>query len=87
MPDEEEKEKYSVDFVRKGSLDEEFQDMESERSKESMHGNEQNFAHVNVSEVGSSEEKQKLGVGWGSGQATGLSLQQKQTIRYVQSIL
>ena len=82
MPDEEEKEKYSVDFLRKGSLADEAQEMEKDRIGDSGHDGRENFETAAVIDRGTSDEKPKSGVGWGLGKSTGLSLEQKQLIRY-----
>ncbi|KAG0621930.1 hypothetical protein M758_3G059000 [Ceratodon purpureus] len=83
LPDEEEKEKYSVDFLRKGSLDDEAQEMERDRLGDSRHDGRENFETAAVFDGGTSDEKPKSGVGWGLGKSTGLSLEQKQLIREV----
>lgn len=82
LPDEEEKEKYSVDFLRKGSLDDEAQEMERDRLGDSSHDGRENFQNSAVIDGGTSDEKPKSGVGWGLGKSTGLSHEQKELIRY-----
>lgn len=85
LPDEEEKEKYSVDFLRKGTLGDEAEEMERERRGDFKYDERENFGTAEVPCVidrGTSEEKPKSGVGWGLGKSTGLSLEQKQLIRY-----
>lgn len=82
VPDEEEKEKYSVDFLRKGTLDDEAEEMENFK-----YDGRENFGTAEVPVVidrgtGTAEEKPKSGVGWGLGKSTGLSVEQKQLIRY-----
>jgi len=85
LPDEEEKEKYSVDFLLKGTLGDEAEEIERERLGDFKHYERENFGTAEVPVVidrGTSEAKPKSGVGWGLGKSTGLSLEQKQLIRY-----
>lgn len=81
LPDEEEKEKYSVDFLRKGSLSDEALEIERERLGDSKHDSRESFETSGV-DAGTSEAKPMSGVGWGLGKSTGLSHEQKQLIRY-----
>lgn len=82
LPDEEEKEKYSVDFLRKGSLSDEALEIERERLGDSKHDSRESFETSGV-DAGTAEAKPMSGVGWGLGKSTGLSHEQKQLIREV----
>jgi hypothetical protein len=82
LPDEEDKEKYSVDFLRKGSLDDEAREMERDRLGDFKHDGRENSETAAV-DGSTPDEKPKPGVGWGLGKSTGLSHEQKQLIRYM----
>lgn len=78
LPDEEEKEKYSVDFLRKGTLDDEFKEMEGEKHGETPYNGRD--SSDTLADEGSAE-KLKTGVGWGLRNSTGLTQEQKQAIK------
>lgn len=76
--DEEEKEKYSVDFFCKGILGDEVEEMEREWCGDFKYDERENFGIVEVLCVidrGMLEEKLKFGVGWGLGKFIGLSFE------------
>ncbi|CAM6055555.1 unnamed protein product [Sphagnum tenellum] len=81
VSDEEEKEKYSVDFLKKGYLEDEFKEMERERRGEPVDNLRKDTETANP--AGVDVEKQRLGVGWRPGTTTGLTQEQKQIIREV----
>jgi hypothetical protein len=84
VSDEEEKEKYSVDFLKKGYLEDEFEEMERERRGEPVDNLRKDPETANP--AGVDVEKQRLGVGWRPGTTTGLTQEQKQIIRFLSRI-
>lgn len=70
--DEEEKEKYSVDFFCKGFLSDEVLEIEREWLGDFKYDLRESFEILGV-DVGMLEVKLMLGVGWGLGKLIGLS--------------
>ncbi len=82
MADEEEKGKQNVDFLKKGDLEDEFEEMEKERRRGGPGDNLREDGPETANPAGVDVEKQRLGVGWRTVTTTGLTQERKQIIRF-----
>ncbi len=82
VADEEEKEKQSVDFLMKGYLEDEFEEMERERGWAELVDNLREDDPETPNPAGVDVDKQRRGVCWRPGTTTGLTQDQKQIIRF-----
>lgn len=79
IPDEEEREKYSVDFLRKGLLEDEVKEMERE-------GQEENFCIIDNGQDGVSASpiiERRTGIGWNSDKVTTIGQEHKLLVRQI----
>ena len=75
LSDEDEREKYNVDFLRKGYLEDEFKQLESEGREEKCEMREDGSPEVSIID-------RRTGIGWNTDKVGGITREHKLLVRY-----
>ena len=75
LSDEDERERYNVDFLRKGYLEDEFKQLESEGREEKCEMREDESPEVSIID-------RRTGIGWNTDKVGGITREHKLLVRY-----